>query len=192
VQSIERIEILQALQKGEFDVLVGVNLLREGLDLPEVSLVAIMDADKEGFLRAERSLIQTMGRAARHVQGQAILYADQLTGSMERAIAETERRRQIQLEYNQKHDITPQPIAKRSSNAILSFLDISRRLNADQLEQAYQQSDELPLEQIPQLVEQLEGQMQEAAQNQEFEQAAKLRDRIKHLRGKMLGQNDQN
>ena len=111
---------------------------------------------------------------------------------MERAIAETERRRQIQLEYNQKHDITPQPIAKRSSNAILSFLDISRRLNADQLEQAYQQSDELPLEQIPQLVEQLEGQMQEAAQNQEFEQAAKLRDRIKHLRGKMLGQNDQN
>jgi len=192
VQSIERIEILQALQKGEFDVLIGVNLLREGLDLPEVSLVAIMDADKEGFLRAERSLIQTMGRAARHVQGQAILYADHLTNSMERAIAETERRRQIQLEYNQKHDITPQPIAKRSSNAILSFLDISRRLNADQLEQAYQQSDELPLEQIPQLVEQLEGQMQEAAQNQEFEQAAKLRDRIKHLRGKMLGQNDQN
>ncbi|PSP17993.1 MAG: excinuclease ABC subunit B, partial [Cyanobacteria bacterium QS_8_64_29] len=160
--------------------------------LPEVSLVAIMDADKEGFLRAERSLIQTMGRAARHVQGQAILYADHLTGSMERAIAETERRRQIQLEYNRKHDITPQPIAKRSSNAILSFLDISRRLNADQLEQAYQQSDELPLEQIPQLVEQLEGQMQEAAQNQEFEQAAKLRDRIKHLRGKMLGQNSQN
>ena len=134
IHSIERIEILQALQQGEFDVLVGVNLLREGLDLPEVSLVAILDADKEGFLRAERSLIQTMGRAARHVQGQAALYADHLTNSMERAIEETERRRAIQLQYNHKHGITPQPIAKKSSNAILSFLDISRRLSAEQLE----------------------------------------------------------
>ncbi|PSO51746.1 MAG: excinuclease ABC subunit B [Cyanobacteria bacterium QS_7_48_42] len=187
IHSIERIEILQALQQGEFDVLVGVNLLREGLDLPEVSLVAILDADKEGFLRAERSLIQTMGRAARHVQGQAALYADHLTNSMERAIEETERRRAIQLQYNHKHGITPQPIAKKSSNAILSFLDISRRLSAEQLEAVYEQSDELPLEKIPDLVEQLEGQMKEAAQNQAFEEAAKLRDRIKHLRGKLLG-----
>ncbi|PSO79636.1 MAG: excinuclease ABC subunit B [Cyanobacteria bacterium QS_4_48_99] len=187
IHSIERIEILQALQQGEFDVLVGVNLLREGLDLPEVSLVAILDADKEGFLRAERSLIQTMGRAARHVQGQAALYADHLTNSMERAIEETERRRAIQLQYNHKHGITPQPIAKKSSNAILSFLDISRRLSAEQLEAVYEQSDELPLEKIPDLVEQLEGQMKEAAHNQAFEEAAKLRDRIKHLRGKLLG-----
>ena len=187
IHSIERIEILQALQQGEFDVLVGVNLLREGLDLPEVSLVAILDADKEGFLRAERSLIQTMGRAARHVQGQAALYADHLTNSMERAIEETERRRAIQLQYNHKHGIKPQPIAKKSSNAILSFLDISRRLSAEQLEAVYEQSDELPLEKIPDLVEQLEGQMKEAAQNQAFEEAAKLRDRIKHLRGKLLG-----
>ncbi|PSO69501.1 MAG: excinuclease ABC subunit B [Cyanobacteria bacterium QH_8_48_120] len=187
IHSIERIEILQALQQGEFDVLVGVNLLREGLDLPEVSLVAILDADKEGFLRAERSLIQTMGRAARHVQGQAALYADHLTNSMERAIEETERRRAIQLQYNHKHGITPQPIAKKSSNAILSFLDISRRLSAEQLEAVYEQSDELPLEKIPDLVEQLEGQMKEAAQNQAFEEAAKLRDRIQHLRGKLLG-----
>lgn len=187
IQSIERIEIIQALREGDFDVLVGVNLLREGLDLPEVSLVAIMDADKEGFLRAERSLIQTIGRAARHIRGQAILYADNLTDSMSRAIEETERRRAIQIEYNEKHGITPQPIAKKSVNSILAFLDISRRVNAQQLEVIYEQSDELPLEKIPDVIQQLEAQMKEAATNLEFEEAAKFRDRIQQLRDRLLG-----
>jgi excinuclease ABC subunit B len=187
INSIERIEILQDLREGTFDVLIGVNLLREGLDLPEVSLVAILDADKEGFLRAERSLIQTIGRAARHVQGQAILYADNLTDSMAKAISETERRRAIQLEYNTKHGVTPQPIIKRSSNSILSFLEVSRRLNAQELEIAYERAEDLPLESIPDLIVQLESQMKEAAKKLEFEEAAKLRDRIKHLRDKLLG-----
>ncbi|NEP59302.1 MAG: excinuclease ABC subunit UvrB [Symploca sp. SIO2G7] len=187
INSIERIEILQDLRNQKFDVLVGVNLLREGLDLPEVSLVAILDADKEGFLRAERSLIQTIGRAARHVRGQAILYADNLTKSMAKAIEETDRRRGIQLAYNRMHGITPQPIVKKSSNAILAFLDISRRLNAEQLEDVYEQANDLPLEQIPELISQLETQMKEAAKKLEFEEAAKYRDRIKHLRDKLLG-----
>ncbi|MBW4577194.1 MAG: excinuclease ABC subunit UvrB [Aphanothece sp. CMT-3BRIN-NPC111] len=187
IQSIQRIEILQDLREGKFDVLIGVNLLREGLDLPEVSLVAILDADKEGFLRAERSLIQTIGRAARHVRGQAILYADNLTDSMIKAIDETDRRRGIQLAYNRMHGITPQPIAKKSGNSILAFLDVSRRLNSQQLETAYEQADDLSLEQIPELISQLEMQMKEAAKKLEFEEAAKLRDRIKHLREKLLG-----
>ncbi|MGF1990631.1 MAG: excinuclease ABC subunit UvrB [Nostoc sp. ZfuVER08] len=187
INSIERIEILQNLREGNFDVLVGVNLLREGLDLPEVSLVVIMDADKEGFLRAERSLIQTIGRAARHVKGQAILYADNLTDSMIKAIDETDRRRGIQTAYNKLHGITPQPIVKKSSNAILSFLDVSRRLNATDLKVVDEHIDELPLEQIPELITLLETQMKEAAKKLEFEEAAKLRDRIKHLRDKMLG-----
>jgi excinuclease ABC subunit B len=187
INSIERIEILQDLREGTFDVLVGVNLLREGLDLPEVSLVAILDADKEGFLRAERSLIQTIGRAARHVQGQAILYADTLTDSMARAISETERRRAIQMEYNTKHGITPKPVIRKANNAILSFLEVSRRLNAHELEQAYEQADDLPLENIPNLIVQLESQMKEAAKKLEFEEAAKFRDRIKQLRDKLIG-----
>lgn len=187
INAIERIEILQDLRQGTFDVLIGVNLLREGLDLPEVSLVAILDADKEGFLRAERSLIQTIGRAARNVRGQAILYADNLTDSMAKAINKTERRREIQLEHNQKHGITPQSIVKKSDNAILSFLAISRRLNVQELDTAYEQLEELPLEGIPNLITQLETQMKAAAQNLEFEEAAKYRDRIKHLREKLLG-----
>jgi excinuclease ABC subunit B len=187
IHSIERIEIIQDLRDGNFDVLVGVNLLREGLDLPEVSLVAILDADKEGFLRAERSLIQTIGRAARHVQGQAILYADNLTDSMARAIEETERRRRIQQQYNEEHGITPHAIVRRKSNAILSFLEVSRRLNAQELEQVYEHREDLPLEDIPELIGQLEKQMKEAAKNLEFEEAAKFRDRIKTLRDKLIG-----
>ncbi|MGK7897491.1 MAG: excinuclease ABC subunit UvrB [Xenococcus sp. (in: cyanobacteria)] len=190
IKAIERIEILQALRKGEFDVLIGVNLLREGLDLPEVSLVAILDADKEGFLRSTSSIIQTIGRAARHVSAQAILYADNLTKSMINAIAETNRRREIQIAYNKEHNITPQPIIKKSDNSILSFLDLSRRLNSEQLEEIYQQSDELPLEKIPEIIEQLETQMKEAAKNLEFESAANYRDRIKHLRDRLLGRGD--
>ncbi|MFN9174451.1 MAG: excinuclease ABC subunit UvrB [Synechocystis sp.] len=187
IQSIQRIEILQSLREGEFDVLIGVNLLREGLDLPEVSLVVIMDADKEGFLRTERSLIQTMGRAARHIRGQAILYADNFTNSMQRAIAETERRRAIQQAHNESHGITPQPIDKRANNAILQFLDISRRLNTQQLEEVYEKVDDLPLEKIPDLIEQLETSMKEAAKKQEFEVAASYRDRIQYLRDRLLG-----
>jgi excinuclease ABC subunit B len=187
ITSIERIEILQDLREGVFDVLVGVNLLREGLDLPEVSLVAILDADKEGFLRAKRSLLQTIGRAARHIEGQAILYADRMTDSMAAAIDETARRRIIQEAHNKKHGITPTSIIKKSGNAILSFLAVSRRLNAQELDQAYQQIDDIPLTEIPELIGQLEAQMKECAKNQAFEDAAKYRDRIKTLREKLVG-----
>ncbi|OLP20407.1 excinuclease ABC subunit B [Leptolyngbya sp. 'hensonii'] len=187
IHSIERIEIIQDLRDGDFDVLVGVNLLREGLDLPEVSLVAILDADKEGFLRAERSLIQTIGRAARHIRGQAILYADNLTDSMAKAISETERRRAIQMAYNEEHGIIPKPIVKKSGNAILAFLEVSRRLNAQELEVVYDQAHDLPLENIPELIIQLEARMKEAAKKLEFEEAAKYRDQIKHLRDKLVG-----
>ena len=187
INSIQRIEIIQDLREGHFDVLVGVNLLREGLDLPEVSLVAILDADKEGFLRAERSLIQTIGRAARHVRGQVIMYADRLTDSMQKAIEETERRRKIQIAHNKEHNITPQPIIKKSNNAILSFLEVSRRLNLQDLETVDENINELPLEDIPDLINKLEVQMKEAAKNLEFEEAAKFRDRIKKLRDKLVG-----
>ena len=189
IHSIERIEIIQDLRNGEYDVLVGVNLLREGLDLPEVSLVAILDADKEGFLRAERSLIQTIGRAARHIEGMALLYADNLTDSMAKAISETERRRAIQHAYNVKHGITPTPAGKRAGNSILAFLEVSRRLNDDQLEQATEQAEhnEVPLDSLPELIQQLEEKMKTAAKNLEFEEAANLRDKIKTLRQKLVG-----
>lgn len=186
IQSIQRIEILQDLRKGEFDVLIGVNLLREGLDLPEVSLVVIMDADKEGFLRSERSLIQTIGRAARHINGEAILYADNLTASMINAINETERRRKIQLEYNEKNGIIPQPIVKKMSNSILEFLDISRRLSRQQLETVVEDKDEIPLEKIPEIIQQLELQMQDCAKKLEFEMATQYRDQIQQLRERLL------
>jgi excinuclease ABC subunit B len=189
IHSIERIEILQDLRNGEYDVLVGVNLLREGLDLPEVSLVAILDADKEGFLRAERSLIQTIGRAARHIEGVALLYADNLTVSMAKAISETERRRAIQHTYNQNHGITPSPAGKRAGNAILSFLAVSRRLSDEQLDEAVEQAshNEVPLDSLPELITQLEDRMKAAAKNLEYEEAANLRDRIKNLRQKLVG-----
>jgi excinuclease ABC subunit B len=187
IQSIERIEIIQGLRNGEFDVLIGVNLLREGLDLPEVSLVAILDADKEGFLRSTRSLIQTMGRAARHVRGQAILYADKMTDSMIAAIDETDRRRGIQSAHNKLNNITPQSIVKTGNNSILQFLDLSRRMNAQQLETVIAHVDELSLEQIPDAIVQLEAEMKIAAKELEFEKAATLRDQIKQLRSKLVG-----
>jgi excinuclease ABC subunit B len=189
IHSIERIEIIQDLRNGAYDVLVGVNLLREGLDLPEVSLVAILDADKEGFLRAERSLIQTIGRAARHIEGMALLYADNLTDSMAKAISETERRRAIQQTYNTTHGITPTPAGKRAGNSILAFLEVSRRLTDEQLNQASEQAEhnDVPLESLPELITQLEDRMKTAAKNLEFEEAASLRDRIKKLRQKLVG-----
>jgi excinuclease ABC subunit B len=187
VQSIERIEIIQGLRNGEFDVLIGVNLLREGLDLPEVSLVAILDADKEGFLRSTRSLIQTIGRAARHIRGQAILYADKMTDSMIAAIDETDRRRGIQNAHNKLNNITPYSIVKTGNNSILQFLDLSRRMNAQQLETVIAHVDELTLEQVPDVIVQLEAEMKIAAKELEFEKAATLRDRIKQLRSKLVG-----
>ncbi|MBC1260319.1 excinuclease ABC subunit UvrB [Synechococcus sp. BSF8S] len=189
IHSIERIEIIQDLRNGEFDALVGVNLLREGLDLPEVSLVAILDADKEGFLRAERSLIQTIGRAARHVEGVALLYADNLTDSMARAISETERRRGIQQTYNESHGITPSPAGKRAGNAILSFLEVSRRAQEDapQPEAEPASFAMVPLDALPELIQELEDKMKAAAKKLDFEEAANLRDRIKKLRQKLVG-----
>ncbi len=189
IHSIERIEIIQDLRNGDFDALVGVNLLREGLDLPEVSLVAILDADKEGFLRAERSLIQTIGRAARHVDGMALLYADNLTDSMARAISETERRRAIQQTYNETHGITPSPAGKRAGNAILSFLEVSRRAQDDGPQPEAEQASfaMVPLDALPELILELEDKMKAAAKNLEFEEAANLRDRIKKLRQKLVG-----
>ena len=198
IHSIERIEIIQDLRMGEYDVLVGVNLLREGLDLPEVSLVAILDADKEGFLRAERSLIQTIGRAARHVEGVALLYADNYTDSMKRAISETDRRRKIQQEYNQSMGITPEPAGKKVENSILSFLELSRKLESggfskDLINIVNNKTDEILntkndqclFEEMPQLIEKLEIKMKEAATDLNFEEAANLRDRIKKLRQKL-------
>jgi excinuclease ABC subunit B len=174
VETLERILILQDLRKGEFDVLVGVNLLREGLDLPEVSLVAILDADKEGFLRSETSLIQTIGRAARNVLGQVVLYADEMTGSMERALSETNRRRKLQVEYNQKHNITPQSI-KKAIRAITDNLQLRDqkviKLDLETLEG----------ENIVKIINQKEKEMKIAAKNLQFELAAVLRDEIIEL-----------
>jgi len=187
IQAIERIEILQALRQGEFDVLIGVNLLREGLDLPEVSLVAILDADKEGFLRAERSLIQTIGRAARNVRGQVIMYAERMTNSMDRAIKETNRRRAIQEQYNQAHGIVPKNIAQKVDNSILEFLSISRKLSQNELTAAVENSAELPLDTLPELIQQLEGQMKDEAKKLNFEKAAQYRDEIRKLRDRLLG-----
>ncbi|KKS26057.1 MAG: UvrABC system protein B [Parcubacteria group bacterium GW2011_GWC2_42_6] len=175
VETLDRIRILEKLRKGEFDVLVGVNLLREGLDLPEVSLVAILDADKEGFLRSETSLIQTIGRAARNVAGRVILYADQITGSMKRAINETERRRERQIKYNKKHHITPKSIKKK----ILSIIDHEINPNIGVIK-------ELPalesLEDMAGYIRQREKEMKDAARNLEFEKAAVIRDEITELR----------
>jgi excinuclease ABC subunit B len=199
IHSIERIEIIQDLRLGEYDVLVGVNLLREGLDLPEVSLVAILDADKEGFLRAQRSLIQTIGRAARHVEGKALLYAENMTDSMAKAIEETERRRTIQHTYNEKHGITPTAAGKKASNSILSFLELSRKLKADgpdadlvkvagkAVQALEEDSDGLALDALPELIDQLELKMKDSAKKLDFEEAANLRDRIKKLRQKLVG-----
>ena len=190
IHSIERIELIQDLRHGAYDVLVGVNLLREGLDLPEVSLVAIFDADKEGFLRSDRSLIQTIGRAARHVQGMAILYGDQLTDSMAKAIEETERRRQVQQEYNANHNITPQAVAtKTKGNPILADLELSRQLSQSQLETATVEAEKeaMPLSALPERIGQLENQMKACAQDLKFEEAAKLRDHIRILRQKLVG-----
>ncbi len=175
IDTLERVTILRELRQGKFDVLVGVNLLREGLDLPEVSLVAIMDADKEGFLRSETSLVQTIGRTARNVNAQVILYADTVTGSMQRAMDETNRRRKLQVEYNEKHGITPETIVKE----IRSGLEKLVRAHKVAAEAIHASEDELDRDEA---IARLEAEMLEAASALEFERAAKLRDRIQELR----------
>nr|WP_220185983.1 excinuclease ABC subunit UvrB [Paenactinomyces guangxiensis] len=178
IKTIERMQILRDLRLGEFDVLIGINLLREGLDLPEVSLVAILDADKEGFLRAERSLIQTIGRAARNANGEVIMYADTITESMRKAIDETERRRQIQMEYNQKHGITPQTIRKKVRDVIeaTKVAEESAEYNVSS------ESKKLSRKERQKLIEQLEKEMKTAARELQFERAAELRDLIMELK----------
>ncbi|HZO00207.1 MAG TPA: excinuclease ABC subunit UvrB [Burkholderiales bacterium] len=183
VETVERVEIIRDLRLGEFDVLVGINLLREGLDLPEVSLVAILDADKEGFLRSERSLIQTIGRAARHINGTAILYADQVTESIRRALAETDRRRSKQVLYNQKHSITPKGIIKRIKDLIDGVYDATQ-MQAAQEEAKYEAMSE---KQIAREIKALEKRMLEHAKNLEFEQAAAARDRLAELKKRIFG-----
>ena len=186
IETIERVEILRDLRLGVFDVVVGVNLLREGIDLPEVTLVAILDADKEGFLRSEGSLIQVIGRAARHVEGRVIMYADRMTASMKAAIDETERRRTRQLAYNGEHGIEPTTVVK-------AIRDVGMRLRqlAD-VEQLYEKggrpiaAGHLPKDELMRLIKDLESQMKQAAKDLEFEKAAALRDEVVELRGLMV------
>jgi excinuclease ABC subunit B len=181
IETLERVKILRDLRRGEFDVLIGINLLREGLDLPEVSLVAILDADKEGFLRSSGSLIQTIGRCARHLSGRAILYADSMTDSMRRAIDETDRRRAIQRAYNEENGITPESIIRPLT------MSLAKIVEADYVEVSAER-DGIPefksQEELDAFIAKLEVEMRESAKRFEFEKAAKLRDTIKELRTK--------
>ncbi len=172
IDTLERIDIVTGLREGEFDVLVGINLLREGLDLPEVKLVVILDADKEGFLRSETAFIQTIGRAARNAEGRVIMYADEMTGSMQRAIDETERRRRIQSEYNQKHGIVPKTIIKKVVNTI----EITRKAD---------RTKDIRAADIPAEIEKLKGLMKVASANLDFEQCIEIRETIAKLKAKM-------
>jgi excinuclease ABC subunit B len=170
-KTLERTEIIYQLRKGKYDVLVGINLLREGLDIPEVSLICILDADKEGFLRSQTSLIQTIGRAARNVDGEVILYADNITDSVRNAVNITERRRKIQIAYNKDHNITPRSVVRKlKEKKIESKVD------------DIQEIDNITIEEVDMLIEELEIEMKEAAQKLDFERAAKLRDRIMELK----------
>jgi excinuclease ABC subunit B len=193
IETLERIEILRDLRLGEYDVLVGINLLREGLDLPEVSLVAILDADKEGFLRAERSLIQTIGRAARNVRGRVIMYADRETASMKKAIDETNRRRAIQHAYNEKHGITPMTVIKAieelAGTPLDDFYDLGKTAvprGKGKGKRKGASMDNVPLSQIPKALDQLKKDMFRLAEDLEFERAAEVRDQIKALEDRLV------
>jgi excinuclease ABC subunit B len=190
IDTVERVEIIRDLRLGEFDVLVGINLLREGLDMPEVSLVAIFDADKEGFLRSEQSLIQTIGRAARNLEGKAVLYADKITGSMQRAMDETERRRALQVEHNKQHGITPKSIVKEIADIMEGAYAATgknrRDRKAAENEAAYNLNAGQPIENIAKEIKRLEEKMYQHARNLEFEEAAQTRDQLSQLREKSL------
>jgi len=188
IDTVERVEIIRDLRLGEFDVLVGINLLREGLDIPEVSLVAILDADKEGFLRSERSLIQTIGRAARNLHGMAILYADRITGSMERAMGETERRRKKQQAFNEAHGITPQGVEKAVAdimNSIVPGAPLKPREYARVAEEVLEYAALSPQE-LQKQIRQLEEKMYQHARDLEFEEAARARDQLEKVRAMTL------
>lgn len=193
IDTVERIEIIRDLRLGEFDVLVGINLLREGLDIPEVSLVAILDADKEGFLRSERSLIQTIGRAARNPEGRAILYADKITKSMEKAIGETERRREKQIAYNEERCIVPQALNKKVNDILEDSPYVAKSSKKQPAGKAaektaqYQKSEKLSPAELARKIKKLEKQMYEAAKNLDFETAAQLRDEVKHYKSQVVG-----
>jgi len=185
IDTVERMEIIRDLRLGEFDVLVGINLLREGLDMPEVSLVAILDADKEGFLRSDRALIQTIGRAARNINGKSILYADKITGSMQRAMEETDRRRDKQLSYNEKHNITPKGIIKRITD-VMDLGESARtgrgRAHLDRVAESMASYEHLSAKQLNSKLKKLENSMYEHARNLEFEEAAGVRDEIAEIK----------
>ncbi len=181
IETLERIKLLRDLRKGEYDVLIGINLLREGLDLPEVSLVAILDADKEGFLRSQGSLIQTIGRAARHLEGRALLYADKMTDSMQRAIAETDRRREKQEAYNMENGITPESVKSAIDMGLAGILKADYADLTDDVEGVPDFSTQAELDVY---ISKLESDMREAAKKFEFEKAAKLRDTVRELRTK--------
>ena len=187
IETVERVEIIRDLRLGEFDVLVGINLLREGLDIPEVSLVVILDADKEGFLRASRSLIQTIGRAARHINGTAILYGDKMTDSMRLAISETDRRRAKQVEFNEKHGITPKGVEKRIKDIIDGIYDVEDGKKHVRAAQSKAKYDSMSARDRETELKSLEKQMIDAAKNLEFERAAQLRDQLFKLREQMFG-----
>ena len=187
IDTVERVEILRDLRLGVFDVLIGINLLREGLDIPEVSLVAILDADKEGFLRSERSLIQTIGRAARNVNGTAILYADKMTDSMKRAIGETERRRQKQVEFNKLHGIEPKGVKKRIKDIIDGVYDVDEKRQELRVEQEKARYEDMSEKQLAKEIKQLEKMMVDHAKNLEFEKAAQARDQLLKLKAMVFG-----
>ncbi len=184
IATLERVEILSDLRRGEFDVLVGINLLREGLDLPEVTLVAILDADKEGFLRNHRSLIQTIGRAARNVSGQVIMYADRMTDSMDRAITETRRRREIQMAYNQEHGIEPQTIRK-AINDIIGFVE--QEAGSRSAEDINRELAQFSREEVLRMIASMQEDMNSAAAAMDFEEAARLRDEVVRLKASAEG-----
>src|SRR5690606_14916359 len=187
IDAIERMEIVRGLRLGEFDVLVGINLLREGLDLPEVSLVAILDADKEGFLRSDTSLIQTIGRAARNVNGRVIMYADRITDSMQRAIDETNRRRSLQIAHNEKHGITPETVRKQVHEVLRMGGDgVPPRPEPKQDSGALEKAKALAPKELAAAIRELEEQMYAAARELEYERAAALRDEIAELREVLL------
>jgi excinuclease ABC subunit B len=187
IDTVERVEILRDLRLGVFDVLVGINLLREGLDIPEVSLVAILDADKEGFLRSERSLIQTIGRAARNVRGKAILYADKVTDSMRRAMGETERRRNKQIAFNKTHGIEPKGVQKRIKDIIDGVYDVKEKRQEMAVEQERAHYEDMGEKELSNEIKRLEKQMIAEAKNLEFEKAASTRDRLSKIKEMAFG-----